>query len=121
CQPGQALREHHRTGRMDLLSTSFETIERKIRDQQARPLGPGGFDAERNIAAITVNRLPHGYAYEYNSLFDSFWLEGGETPCEVARKPYGRIAIANADADAYAYTDSAMDQAYRAVGEIMKA
>jgi hypothetical protein len=93
----------------------------KIREQLARTLGPGGFDPARDIAAITVNRWPHGYAYEYNSLFDSFWLEGGETPCSVARKPYGRIAIANADADAYAYTDSAMDQAYRAVGEIMKA
>ena len=69
---------------------------------------------------ITVNRWPHGYAYEYNSLFDSFWLEGGETPCEVARKPYGRIAIANADAGAYAYTDEAINQAYRAVGEITK-
>ena len=94
---------------------------RKIREQLARTLSPGGFDPARDIAAITVNRWPHGYAYEYNSLFDSFWLEGGETPCSVARKPYGRIAIANADADAYAYTDSAMDQAYRAVGEITKA
>ena len=55
-----------------------------------------------------------------NSLFDSFWLEGGETPCEVARKPYGRVAIANADAGAYAYTDEAINQAYRAVGEITK-
>ena len=49
-------------------------------------LGPGGFDPARDIAAITVNRWPHGYAYEYNSLFDAFWLEGGETPCEIARK-----------------------------------
>jgi spermidine dehydrogenase len=39
----------------------------------------------------------------------------------VARKPHGRIAIANADAGAYAYTDCAIDQAYRAVGEIAKA
>ena len=83
-------------------------------------LGPGGFDPARDIAAITVNRWPHGYAYEYNSLFDSFWLEGGETPCEVARKPYGRIAIANSDAGAYAYTDEAINQAWRAVGEITK-
>ena len=48
------------------------------------------------------------------------WLEGGEQPCEVARKPYGRIAIANADAAAYAYTDAAIDQAYRAVQELSK-
>ena len=102
---------------MELYTTTFETMERKIREQLARTLGPGGFDPARDIAAITVNRWPHGYAYEYNSLWDPFWLEGGETPCEVARKPLGRIAIANADAGAYAYTDEAINQAWRAVGE----
>jgi spermidine dehydrogenase len=120
CHPGRPAREQHAMGRMELYTTTFETMERNIRDQLARTLSPGGFDPDREIAAITVNRWPHGYAYEYNSLFDSFWLEGGETPCEVARKPYGRIAIANADAGAYAYTDEAINQAYRAVGEITK-
>ena len=120
CHPGLPARDQHRMGRMELFSTDFETMERKIRDQLARTLGPGGFDPARDIAAITVNRWPHGYAYEYNSLFDSFWLDGGVTPCEIARKPYGRIAIANADAGAYAYTDEAINQAYRAVGEITK-
>jgi spermidine dehydrogenase len=120
CHPGLPAREQHRMGRMELFSTSFEDIELKIRDQLARTLGAGGFDPARDIAAITVNRWPHGYAYEYNSLFDSFWLEGGVTPCDVARKPFGRIAIANADAGAYAYTDEAINQAWRAVGEITK-
>jgi spermidine dehydrogenase len=120
CHPGRPAREQHAMGRMELYTTTFETMERSIRDQLARTLGAGGFEPDRDIAAITVNRWPHGYAYEYNSLFDSFWLEGGEIPCEVARKPYGRIAIANADAGAYAYTDEAINQAYRAVGEITK-
>ena len=118
CRPGRPAREQHSIGRMELYTTTFETMERKIRDQLSRTLGPGGFDPARDIAAITVNRWPHGYAYEYNSLFDSFWLDGGETPCEVARKPHGRIAIANSDAGAYAYTDEAINQAWRAVGEI---
>src|SRR5258708_1345637 len=120
CHPGRPARDQHRLGRMELYNTTFETMERKIRDQLARTLGAGGFDPARDIAAITVNRWPHGYAYEYNSLWDPFWLEGGETPCEVARKPHGRIAIANADAGAYAYTDEAINQAYRAVAEIVK-
>jgi spermidine dehydrogenase len=120
CHPGLPAREQHRMGRMEIFMTTFEMMERKIRDQLARTLGPGGFDPARDIAAITVNRWPHGYAYEYNSLWDPFWLEGGETPCEVARKPYGRIAIANADAGAYAYTDEAINQAYRAVSEISR-
>ncbi|MBV9342421.1 MAG: NAD(P)/FAD-dependent oxidoreductase, partial [Acidobacteria bacterium] len=118
CRPGLPARDQHRMGRIELFTTEFSTIERHIREQLARTLGAGGFDPGRDIAAITVNRWPHGYAYEYNSLWDKFWLEGGETPCQAARKHWGRISIANADAGAYAYTDGAIDQAWRAVSEI---
>ena len=82
-------------------------------------LGPGGFDPARDIVGLTVNRWPHGYAYQYNSLFDDFWVNGGEQPCVVARKRYGRIAVANADAGAYSYTDAAIDHGYRAVRELL--
>jgi spermidine dehydrogenase len=119
CRPGLPARDQHRAGRMELQTTTFATFEREIRDQLGRILGPGGFDPARDIRAITVNRWAHGYAYQYNSLFDPFWLEGGELPCVAGRKPFGRIAIANADAAAYSYTDAAIDQAHRAVGEVM--
>ena len=118
CQPGLPARQQHLMGRIELFSTPFETFERKIRDQLARSLPGGGFDPARDITAITVNRWPHGYAYQYSSLWDEFWMEGGEQPCQVARRAFGRIAIANADAAAYSYTDAAIDQAYRAVQEI---
>ena len=120
CRIGQPARNQHRLGRIELLHTDYSVIEYAIRKQLATMLGPGGFDPARDITAITVNRWPHGYAYEYNSLWDSFWLEGKQPPCEVARKPFGRLAIANSDADAYAYTDCAIDQAYRAVQELRK-
>lgn len=118
-RPGLPSRAQHRAGRLDLFQTSFEKFERNIRDQLARMLSGGGFDPARDIAAITVNRWPHGYAYEYNSLWDKFWLEGGPLPCVAARQPFGRIAIANSDAGAYAYTDGAIDQAHRAVQELL--
>ncbi len=118
-KPGLPSRDQHRAGRLDLYNTTFEMFERNIRDQMARTLGEGGFDPARDIAAITVNRWPHGYAYEYNSLWDPFWLNGGEQPCVRARKPFGRIVIANSDAGAYAYTDGAIDQAHRAISELL--
>jgi spermidine dehydrogenase len=121
CSPGLPARAQHEAGRAELYRTSFETYERKIREQLARSVGSGGFDPARDIAAITVNRWPHGYAYQYNSLWDPFWLEGGPLPCVEARKPFGRLAIANADADAYAYTDCAINQAYRAVHDLKNA
>ena len=119
CRPGLPPREQHRAGRAELFSTPFEQIERSIRDQFARLLGPGGFDPARDILAITVNRWPHGYAYQYNSLFDEFWVTGGEEPCRIARQRYGRIAVANADAAAYSYTDASIDHAHRAVQELL--
>jgi spermidine dehydrogenase len=117
CKPGLPSREQHRAGHLDLYTTTFATFERNIRDQFARALGGGGFDSARDINAITVNRWPHGYAYEYNPLWDPDW-KPGEAPCEIGRRPFGRIVIANSDAAAAAYTDQAIDQAYRAVSEL---
>jgi len=118
CKPGLTEREQHVIGRMELYETPYSTFERSIRDQLLRVLATGGFDPARDITAITVNRWPHGYAYEYNPLFDPEW-KPGEAPCEIARKRFGRIAIANSDAGAAAYTDIAFDQAYRAVQEVL--
>ena len=120
CRPELPEREQHRLGHIELFTTPFAQFERNIREQLARVLGPGGFDAARDIAGITVNRWPHGYAYEYNPLFDPEWAPG-ERPCEIARRRFGRMAIANSDAAAAAYTDQAIDQAYRAVEELLTA
>ena len=113
-----------RAGKYELLSTSFETFEREIRAQLGRVLSGGGFDPARDIAAITVNRWPHGYAspYDPESTLHSWstdswpedkrhWVKG--------RKRLGRIAIANSDAAATAMSEAAIAQAYRAVGELM--
>ena len=118
CYPGMSERDQHRMGRAELLTTSFATFEENIRDQLGRMLGPRGFDPARDIAAITVNRWPHGYAYEYNPLFDPDWPKG-EAPHEIGRARFGPIAIANSDAAAAAYTDTAIDQARRAVEELL--
>jgi spermidine dehydrogenase len=120
CTPGLDERAQHRLGHAELLATSLETLERKIRDQLARTLGPGGFDPARDITAIAVNRWPHGYAYEYNVLFDPQWPPG-QAPHEIGRARFGRITIANSDSGAAAYTDSAIDQAHRAVQELLAA
>ena len=118
CKPGLPAREQHKFGRYELLTTTFEDFERKIRDQLARTLSGGGFDPARDIEAITLNRWPHGYGYEYNPLFDPDWPED-ERPNVIGRKRFGRITIANTDSAATAYTDAAIDQAYRAVSELL--
>ena len=114
-----------RAGRYDLLGTSFEQFERKIREQLGAMLGDGGFDPARDIKAITVNRWPHGYSTGYDAKNDEFkgfldplpdegkfWFKG--------RKQFGRIAIANSDAGASAMTESAIEQGHRATQEILR-
>ena len=117
CRTGLSPRDQHRAGRMELMQTPFATFERNIRDQLARMLGGAGFDAARDIEGITVNRWAHGYAFTPNALFDPDWKEE-EKPWVIGRKRFGNIAIANSDAGADAYTNVAIDQAHRAVGEL---
>ena len=117
CKPGLSQRDQHRAGRAELMRTPFSGFERNIRDQLGRMLGANGFEPARDIDGITVNRWAHGYAYSGNSLFDLDWPEE-EKPWVMGRKSFGRIAIANSDAGASAYTDCAIDQAYRAVSEL---
>ena len=119
CRPGLPEHQQNKAGREELLRTPFAVFEHNIREQLGRTLGQGGFDPARDIEAITVNRWPHGYAPEYNPLWDP------EVPPEqrwnvIGRAPFGRIAIANSDAGAAAYTDSAILQADRAVNELLR-
>ena len=117
CKPGLPVRDQNRAGRAELLQTPFSKFERNIRDQLSRMLGGAGFDPAADISAITVNRWAHGYAYTPFGLDAPEWKEGDQ-PWVRGRQRFGRIAIANSDAGARDYTDSAIDQAFRAVGEL---
>ena len=119
CKPGQPCKDQYRAGRWELFTTKFETFEMHVRDQLGRMLSGGGFDPASDIQAITVNRWPHGYAYEYNRLFEPLDQPADERPCVLGRKPFGRITIANSDADGHAYTNIAIDQGHRAVQEVV--
>jgi spermidine dehydrogenase len=105
-------------GRMELPVTSLEDFERKTRDQLARILGPGGFEPAEDIQAITIDRWPHGTGMNTAR----FLIRTGRKQSAryvVGRKKFGRIAIADNDSGATAYTDVAIDQAYRAVQELV--
>jgi spermidine dehydrogenase len=124
--PGLSAQEQWKAGSYDLLSTTFETFERNIRDQLGRILSPGGFDPARDIEAITVNRWPHGYAYGQNPETGEIAYMLDEVPSEkapwhAARQSFGRIAIANSDAGADAMTEAAIGQAHRAVMDLISA
>lgn len=109
-------RDQARAGRGKLYGQTFEQLEAQLRDQLQRMLGPGGFNHQTDILAITVNRWSHGYATFSNSLFDD--ADESEKLKDLARQPLGHVSIANSDAAWSAYAHAAIDEAYRAVGEV---
>jgi spermidine dehydrogenase len=113
---GPDLRSQARAARGLIYASSFGQYEAAIRDQLQRMLGAGGFEQQRDILAITVNRWPHGYSYYSNPLFDG--EDGGEALMQLARQPLGRVSIANSDAGWDPYLHGAVDQAWRAVAEL---
>ena len=112
----RSARDLFRRGRHKIYATTFAEYEQNIRDQLQSLLGGYGFDHETDIQAITVNRIPHGYAYWYWGLDDPEWSPG-QAPHEIGRKQFGRISIANSDSQARPYMDGAFDAAFRAVDE----
>ncbi len=116
----QTTRDLYRLGRHQLLATSFEDYEKTIRDQLTGLFAATGFDADRDIEAITVNRWSHGYAYGYSDLYDPEWPEG-EAPHELGRMPLGRISFAGSDTHADAHLNGAVDAGWRAVQEQLEA
>lgn len=117
---GLDIRRQHRSSRMRMLTMTFEDFEREVRTVLDGMLAPAGFSAAADILAITVNRWPHGYSYDYLDLWDPEWSPG-EAPHEIARRPFGSITFANSDAGADAYTHVAIDEAWRAVSEVVEA
>jgi spermidine dehydrogenase len=121
--PGVSAKDQFAAGKRELLVTPFETFERNIRDQLGRVLGDGGFDPARDIAGITVNRWPHGYAYGYDPESDRVAFDPDDWPEEKrhwrkASKRFGNISMAAIDAASNAMTESAIEEAHRAVKEL---
>jgi spermidine dehydrogenase len=114
--PIKDLRSAWRAGRALIYAMPFDEFETRARDELTRILGPGGFDAGRDIAAITVNRWGHGYAYDMDTLFDDPSKAAQET--RASHAPLGHIHFAGTDAAWMAYAHWAIDAAQRAAHEI---
>lgn len=106
-------------GRRRLLSTPFSVFEDHVKSHLDQALGKAGFDAGKDITAITVNRWPHGYSYSNDLLWEPNWPSEESKPWVIGRQQFGRIAIANSDAGASADTNSAITHGIRAANEML--
>lgn len=114
-QPVLDPRQRSRDAREVMYSLTLGDFEARVRDELTRMLGPGGFDADADILGITVNRWGHGYSYTH----DSLCAEEDPEPFVSARRRVGKVAIANADAAWAPFAHAAIEQAHRAVGELL--
>jgi spermidine dehydrogenase len=114
---GLPARDQYRAGRARLMQMSYDDFEQDIYSHLDGMLGSYGFDAEREIAAITLNRWSHGYAYEFEGMGVPAEYDRNNGPHITGRAQIGRISIANSDSEARAYVDAAIDAADRAVNE----
>lgn len=110
-----------REGRQRILTTSFDEFEGHVKNQLNQALSGAGFDADKDISAITVNRWPHGYAYSADAIWEPDYPDEASKPWVIGRQPFGNIHIANSDAQARADTNAAITQAYRAAQEMLQA
>jgi len=109
-KPGHSAEEQMKLNRYELESKPFEEIEREVRTELERLLGPWGFDAARDIQAITVNRWGHGYII--------FPHPDVDAPVQVrGRERVGHISFAGADAGGSAWSQAAFQQGHRAAHE----
>lgn len=115
--PGYTLEEQVSRGRGELLATPFRTYERLIREQFTSMFARSGFDANRDIAGIILNRWGHAYLSPQPGFF--FGSNGRPVPGDVLRQnPYGRLAFANSDLSGIMDHRMSILEAKRAVGQI---
>ena len=117
--PGLPLAEQVKQGRAELLSTTYSTYEHRIRDHFTDMFSASGFDAQRDIAGIILNRWGHAYLSAQPGFF--FGTNGQPGPGEVLRNnPVGSIAFANSDLSGIMDHRASILEAHRAVSQIVK-
>ncbi len=96
--------EQFREARCRMLGLQFKDYEEELREHLGGMLPKESFNFDRDVESISINRWAHGYAYG--------------NPGVIGRQRFGRITIANSDADNNSVLQGAVDQAWRAVKEL---
>ncbi len=116
--PGYTTEDQGNRGRSEMFRTPFRDYERSIRDQFNAMFASYGFDAQRDIAGIILNRWGHAYLSPQPGFF--FGREGQPAPREILRNaPFGRITFANTDLSGTMDHRYSILEAQRAVGLLL--
>lgn len=118
CIPGLPVEQQCVAARMKMFAMSYAYVEEQIRRQFTKMFGPAGFDADRDIAGITLNRQGHAYVVTPPGFF--FGKNGEPAPSDVIRQPHGRIAFAHAELMGFQMWEGAAHEGERAARQVMQ-
>ncbi len=116
--PGLPLREQVTRGRMELLNTSYPEFERRIYGQMMRLFASSGFNPQRDVAGLILNRWGHAFSVPFPGFFGG---ASGRAPRDVIRTLHGRIAFAHSELNGWQHWGPAADEGRRAFNQLADA
>jgi len=116
--PGHTIQEQGTIGRNILLGKSFSNYEAEIIGQMTKMFASAGFNAEKDVAGIVLNRWGHAYISPQPGFH--FGINGKEAPKEVVRRGYGRIQFGHSELTGYMNYWRGLTEGGRAATEVMK-
>ena len=115
--PGRPIGEQGSRGRLELLSTSYKAYEQQIRQQMLKLFGGAGFNPQKDIAGIILNRWGHAYLDPQPGFF--FGRDGKPAPRDIVRKPFGRIAFAHSEMNGHQNWSGAIMEGRHAMEHVL--
>jgi spermidine dehydrogenase len=115
--PGYPIEQQGALGRAELLGKSYRDYEREIVDQMTKMFASAGFNADRDIAGIVLNRWGHAYISPQPGFH--FGLNGNEAPKEIVRRGFGRIQFGHSELSGYMSHTRALSEGARAVTQVI--
>ena len=116
--PGHAIAAQGAIGRAELLGKSYSDYAKEIVQQMTHMFADYGFNAQRDIAGIVLNRWGHAYISPQPGFH--FGKDGNESPKDIVKKAYGRIQFGHSELDGYMSHTNALTEGSRAAIAAMK-
>jgi spermidine dehydrogenase len=110
--PGLPARTQGMAARARLMNTTYADFELLIRRQMLRLFGASGFNPQRDIAAIVLNRWGHARLIEPPGFH--YGVDGKPSPLERVRQGYGRISIGHSELNGAQHWGSALEYGRKA-------
>ncbi len=116
--PGHGIKEQGAMARNELLSKSYRQYETEIRQQMTRMFSSAGFDDQRDIAGIILNRWGHAFVAPQPGFY--FGNNGNPPPKDVVRSGFGRIHFGHSELGARMNYRNAISEGGRAADQAME-